>query len=73
MADEKEPGNESEQSAGLDDASRFDFSGERASGRPQEYYDRIKQRFAAERSGAWQHLFSWLPWPNWVFYSIRCR
>ena len=32
-----------------DDTSRYDFSGEKASKKPQEYYDGIKERFAEER------------------------
>lgn len=40
---------EVETKGGKGEASRFDFSGERDTDRPQAYFDRIKQRFAEER------------------------
>jgi cation diffusion facilitator CzcD-associated flavoprotein CzcO len=49
VADETKSRSKSESSSSLDDTSRFDFSGERPSSRPQDYYDRIKERFAEER------------------------
>jgi cation diffusion facilitator CzcD-associated flavoprotein CzcO len=49
VADHPQSKQQNEQGAGLDDPSRFDFSGERPSSRDQEFYEGIKERFAAER------------------------